>query len=228
MPPSRNGKTFETLEQVTELNERRIARLRLSGSTRARQQAEAIAACAPPNTPCGLASCAVCCRQHRRAFTAEGLGLLQDADNVVRVTAFFSESELRPRTLKTIDPKLAVQRFRMGVRRADLNDRNWFGGLEFDWDVETSRWEFHVHTVTAASDHREFDDLKRLFPRTKQAPRPWFCERLSDLPGGISYCLKHHPCRKETYQSTTATLVDGRLKSFTKKYSCMRANRSKR
>ncbi len=106
----------------------------------------------------------------------------------------------------------------MGVRRADLNDRIWFGGLEFDWDVETSRWEFHVHTVTAASDHREFDDLKRLFPRTKQAPRPWFCERLSDLPGGISYCLKHHPCRKETYQSTTATLVDGRLKSFTKKY----------
>jgi hypothetical protein len=90
MPASRNGKTFETPEQVTELNERRIAELWLSGSRRARQQAEAIESCEPPDLPCGLASCAVCCRQHRRAFTAEGLGLFEDADNVVRVTAFSS------------------------------------------------------------------------------------------------------------------------------------------
>jgi hypothetical protein len=48
--------------------------------------------------------------------------------------------------------------------------------------------------------------------------RPWFCQDLTERCGGISYCLKHHPCRKETYQAATATLADGRPKTFTRKY----------
>jgi hypothetical protein len=97
------------------------------------------------------------------------------------------------------------------------------GGLEFDWDEETQRWEFHVHVMTTAIDHRrELRGLKAHFPRTDEVRRPWWVETVetdvTNVARALSYCLKHHPCRKPTYQARTATLANGSLKTFTSKY----------
>lgn len=169
--------------------------------------------------PCRSPACPKCSRKYRIWFTGQALKILHTLDDnklldlnhlkFITIVPIGIERELEDLISKKYPPHLFIKRMKDRLRnqfiRSSLKHLVITGGIEGDFDVETSKWEFHFHLIVAGLDenstewklflHKNGYSEHALHGSTPVQVNP-IDEKLASV---TSYCLKSYFSRKEKW-----------------------------
>jgi len=189
---------FETIAAACDEAKIRIHTLSQSEDEKCLQLAEKLKNCIK-GSRCNSGACPVCRRNFRRSVSGEVLRNFSDLSKAFSTTLVFTELRVREQKLFSINPLAMMETLRAQLKASGLGNIIAIGGFENDFDVETQRWEPHVHLLTYGCSYDELDALRKYYPPVKQVRRPMLIQKIKHPEKQYSYCFKSYMARKEKY-----------------------------
>lgn len=157
--------------------------------------------------PCGRVPCSTCGTALQFWFIKQCSHHFGDLQNLDMVSIVHPSLSHKFEAIHEINFKRSARFFRELITSADVESRQWLGGVDLSLNIDTTSdrprlWCDHAMMITPSLSDVEIRNLRKRLPKGSDVLRPLKVTRVYDLIGAANYTFKGSFSKRELYETS--------------------------